>query len=39
MASYNAIVTKLKSGDDVALVVRNPQRPGGGDSFVGGTLP
>ena len=39
MASYNAIVTKLKSGDDVALVIRNPQRPGGGDSFVGGTLP
>jgi serine protease Do len=39
MASYNAIVSKLKSGDDVALVVRNPQRPNGGDSFVGGTLP
>jgi serine protease Do len=39
MASYNAIVTKLKSGDDVALVIRNPQRPNGGDSFVGGTLP
>jgi serine protease Do len=39
MASYNAIVSKLKSGDDVAMVIRNPQRPNGGDSFVGGTLP
>jgi serine protease Do len=39
IASYSAIASSLKSGDDVAFVIRNPQRPGGGDSFVGGTLP
>ncbi len=39
LASYNAIASSLKSGDDVAFVIRNPQRPNGGDSFVGGTLP
>jgi serine protease Do len=39
MASYNAIASSLKSGDDVAFVIRSPQRPNGGDSFVGGTLP
>ncbi len=39
MASFNAIVSQLKSGDDVAFVIRNPQRPNGGDSFVGGQLP
>lgn len=39
IASYNAIASSLKSGDDVAFVIRNPQRPNGGDSFVGGTLP
>ncbi len=39
MASYNAIASALKSGDDVVFVIRNPQRPNGGDSFVGGTLP
>jgi serine protease Do len=39
IASFNAIASSLKSGDDVAFVIRNPQRPNGGDSFVGGTLP
>jgi serine protease Do len=39
IASYNAIASSLKSGDDVVFVVRIPQRPNGGDSFVGGTLP
>jgi serine protease Do len=39
MASYNAIASSLKSGDDVVFVIRIPQRPSGGDSFVGGTLP
>ncbi len=39
IASYNAIASSLKSGDDVAFVIRIPQRPNGGDSFVGGTLP
>ncbi|MGC9199103.1 MAG: trypsin-like peptidase domain-containing protein [Acidobacteriaceae bacterium] len=39
VASFNAIASGLKSGDDVVFVVRNPQNPGGGDSFIGGTLP
>ena len=39
LASYNAIASSLKSGDDVVFVIRIPQRPNGGDSFVGGTLP
>ncbi|HSY37706.1 MAG TPA: trypsin-like peptidase domain-containing protein [Acidobacteriaceae bacterium] len=38
IASYNAIASSLKPGDDVAFVIRNPQRPNSGDSFVGGTL-
>ncbi len=39
VAGFNAIANGLKSGDDVVFVVRNPQNPGGGDSFIGGTLP
>ena len=39
IASYNALASALKSGDDVAFVIRDPRRPTGGDSFVGGTLP
>jgi serine protease Do len=35
-ASYRAIVTKLKSHDDVVFVVTYPQRPG--NTYVGGTL-
>jgi serine protease Do len=38
-ASYKAIVTKLKSGEDVVFVVRNPLQKQGGNSYVGGTLP
>jgi serine protease Do len=35
-ASYKAVVSKLKSKDDVVFVVTYPQRPG--NSYVGGTL-
>ena len=38
-ASYKAIVNKLKSGEDVVFVVRNPLQKQGGNSYVGGTLP
>jgi serine protease Do len=38
-ASYKAIVNKLKSGEDVVFVVRNPVQKQGGNSYVGGTLP
>ena len=37
-ASYRSIVSGLKSGDDVVFVVRDT-RPGGGNAYVGGTLP
>jgi serine protease Do len=39
MASYNAIASQLKSGDDVVFVVRDPQHPGNGNTLIGGTLP
>jgi serine protease Do len=35
-ASYRAIVSKLKSHDDVVFVVTYPQRPG--NTYIGGTL-
>jgi serine protease Do len=38
-ASYRAIVTGLKSGEDVVFVVKNPQIKEAGNSYVGGTLP
>jgi serine protease Do len=38
MGSYRGIVSGLKPGDDVVFVVRNPQQPNGGNSFIGGTL-
>ncbi|WP_035349290.1 trypsin-like peptidase domain-containing protein [Edaphobacter aggregans] len=38
-ASYRAIVTALKSKDDVVFVVHSPLQKGGGNSYVGGTLP
>ena len=38
-ASYKAIVNKLKPGEDVVFVVRNPLQKQGGNSYVGGTLP
>jgi serine protease Do len=37
-SSYRAIVSGLKSGDDVVFVVRDALR-GGGNAYVGGTLP
>ncbi len=38
-ASYRAIVSALKSHDDVVFVVRNPQQKDATNSYVGGTLP
>jgi serine protease Do len=38
-ASYRAIVTALKSKDDVVFVVHSPFQKGTGNSYVGGTLP
>jgi len=38
-SSYRSIVNSLKSGSDVVFVYRDPQRPGGGNTYVGGTLP
>ena len=38
-ASYNAVISGLKSGADVVFVIRNPQAQGGGNTYVGGTLP
>ena len=38
MASYRAIVNGLKSGDDVVFVVRSPQQPNSGNTYIGGTL-
>ncbi len=38
-ASYRAIVSGLKSGDDVVFVIHFPNNPTGGNSYVGGTLP
>ena len=37
-ADYRNIVSALKTGDDVVFVLRNPQRRGQGDSYLGGTL-
>jgi serine protease Do len=38
-ATYRSIVSALKPGTDVVFVVRDPQRPGNGNTYVGGTLP
>ena len=38
-ASYNAIISGLKSGSDVVFVVRYPQAASAGNTYVGGTLP
>jgi serine protease Do len=37
--SYRAIVSGLKSGQDVVFVIRIPNSPNTGESYVGGTLP
>ncbi|MBW8748209.1 MAG: Do family serine endopeptidase [Acidobacteria bacterium] len=39
MASFQAAIKSLKSGDDVAFLVRTPNSPTGGNNYVGGTLP
>ncbi|QMV17367.1 PDZ domain-containing protein [Granulicella sp. 5B5] len=39
LASYQSIVSGLKSGDDVVFVIRSLQDPSAGSSYVGGTLP
>jgi serine protease Do len=38
-ASYRAIVSGLKSKDDVVFVVHSPNQKNAGNSYVGGTLP
>jgi len=38
-AAYRSIVSGLKSGDDVVFVIHDPRIQGGGNSYVGGTLP
>lgn len=35
---YNAVVRKLKSGDDVVFEVIDPQHPDAGINYIGGTL-
>ena len=35
---FDAVVTKLKSGDDVVLEVIDPRRPNDGINYIGGTL-
>ena len=37
-AEYDAIVSKLKTGDDVVFEVMDPRRPGDGINYIGGTL-
>jgi serine protease Do len=38
-ASYRSIVSGIKSGDDVVFVVRDVRIQGGGNAYIGGTLP
>ncbi|HZY62113.1 MAG TPA: trypsin-like peptidase domain-containing protein [Edaphobacter sp.] len=38
-ASYRAIVSTLKSKDDVVFVIHFPDRKNSGSSYIGGTLP
>jgi serine protease Do len=35
---YEAVVSKLKTGDDVVFEVMDPKRPGDGINYIGGTL-
>ena len=35
---YDAVVNKLKPGDDVVFEVMDPRRPGDGINYIGGTL-
>jgi serine protease Do len=36
---FQELASKLKSGDDVVLLVVDPQHPSLGNEYVGGTLP
>jgi serine protease Do len=36
---FQTIVSSLHSGDDVVLEIVNPQQPGSGNEYLGGTLP
>jgi serine protease Do len=38
-AQFDAVVSGLKSGQDVVFEIMNPKRPADGINFVGGTLP
>lgn len=38
-ASYRAVVSTLKSKDDVVFVVHSPLQKNGGNTYIGGTLP
>jgi serine protease Do len=38
-AAYRSVVSALKSGDDVVFVVRISSADGGGNNYIGGTLP
>jgi serine protease Do len=37
-AQYDAVVSKLKTGDDVAFEVMDPRRPNDGINYLGGTM-
>ena len=37
-SQYDAVVNKLKTGDDVVFEVMDPRRPGDGINYIGGTL-
>lgn len=37
-AEFDAVVSKLKSGDDVVFEVMDPRRPNDGINYIGGTL-
>ncbi len=36
--SFSAILSGMKSGDDVAFLIRDPRIQGGGNTYVGGTI-
>ncbi len=39
LATYQSVVSGLKSGEDVVFVIRSLRDPSGGNNYVGGTLP
>ncbi len=36
---FQAMASKLKSGDDVVFLIIDPRQPGRGNTYIGGTLP